>query len=67
MVDRVMAEPASWNARQLSSTEITIVEAFRTLAIERRYGAIRVTDIIDRAGVGKSTFSSIFRERTMFF
>lgn len=61
MVDRAMAEPASWNARQLSSTEITIVEAFRTLAIERRYGAIRVTDIIDRAGVGKSTFYEHFQ------
>lgn len=61
MVDRAMAEPASWNARQLSSTEITVVEAFRTLAIERRYGAIRVTDIIDRASVGKSTFYEHFQ------
>jgi|GEM_PF-4888455 len=61
MVDRAMAESASWNARQLSSTEITIVEAFRTLAIERRYGAIRVIDIIDRAGVAKSTFYEHFQ------
>ncbi|WP_170841890.1 TetR/AcrR family transcriptional regulator [Sphingomonas gellani] len=56
-----MAEPASWNARRLSSTESAIVEAFRTLAIERRYGAIRVVDIIDRAGVGKSTFYEHFK------
>lgn len=61
MVDRAMAEPTSWNARQLSSTEIAIVEAFRTLAIERRYGAIRVTDIIHHAGVGKSTFYEHFQ------
>lgn len=34
---------------------------FRSLAVERRYGAIRATDIIDRAGVGKSTFYDHFR------
>lgn len=61
MVVWPMAEPVSLNARQLSDTEIAIVEAFRTLAIERRYGAIRVTDIIGRAGVGKSTFYEHFR------
>lgn len=61
MVDRAMAEPAFWNARPLSSTGITIVEAFRTLAMERRYGAVRVIDIIDRAGVGKSTFYEHFQ------
>ncbi len=61
MVDRAMAEPASGNARQLSSTEIAIVEAFHTLAIERRYGEIRVIDIIDRADVGKSTFYEHFQ------
>lgn len=61
MVDRAMAELAFRNARQLSKTEIAIVEAFRTLAIERRYGAIRVVDIIDRAGVSKSTFYEHFQ------
>lgn len=61
IVDRSMAEPVSWSARQLSSTEIAIVDAFHTLAIERRYGAIRVIDIIDRAGVGKSTFYEHFQ------
>lgn len=61
MVDQAMAESASLNARQRSSTEIAIVEAFRTLAVERRYGSIRVTDIIDCAGVGKSTFYDHFR------
>lgn len=61
MIDRAMAEPVSWNVRQLSSTEIAIVEAFHTLAIEQRYGGIRVIDIIDRAGVGKSTFYEYFQ------
>lgn len=61
MVDRAMTDAASWNARQLSGTEIAIVEAFHTLAIGRRYGAIRVIDIIDRAGVGKSTFYEHFQ------
>lgn len=61
MVVWAMAEPVSWNARQLSGTEIAIVEAFRTLAIERRYGAIRVTDIINLAGIGKSTFYEHFQ------
>lgn len=60
MVVWPMAEPVSLNARQPSDTEIAIVDAFRTLAIERRYGAIRVTDIIGRAGVGKSTFYEHF-------
>ncbi len=60
MVVWPMPEPVSLNARQLSDTEIAIVDAFRTLAIERRYGAIRVTDIIGRAGVGKSTFYEHF-------
>lgn len=61
MVDRAMSEHAPFNARQLSSIEIAIVDAFRTLALEQRYGAIRVIDIIDRAGVGKSTFYEHFR------
>lgn len=61
MVDRAMAEPASGKAHQLSSTEIAIVEAFHTLAIERRYVGIRVIDIIDRADVGKSTFYEHFQ------
>ncbi len=40
---------------------VAIVEAFVALALERRYDVIRVFDIIDRAGVGKSTFYEHFR------
>lgn len=61
MVDRAMSEPASSSARRISRSEIAIVEAFHALAIKQRYGAIRVTDIINRAGVGKSTFYDHFR------
>jgi AcrR family transcriptional regulator len=60
MVVWPMAEPVSLNARQLSDTEIAIVDASRTLAIERRYGANRVSDIIGRAGAGNSTFYEHF-------
>ncbi len=47
--------------QRLSSTETAIINAFGTLALEQRYGAIRVTDIISHAGVGKSTFYEHFR------
>lgn len=63
MVHRAMSQQLFANARQVSSVEIAIIDAFHALALERRYGTIRVLDIIDRAGVGKSTFYEHFRSK----
>ncbi len=51
--------PAS--ARPVSGTEAAVIDAFVALALDQRYGAIRVADLIARAGVGKSTFYEHFR------
>ncbi len=48
-------------APPFAGTDGAIRDAFRALALERRYGAIRVLDIIERAGVGRSTFYEHFR------
>lgn len=42
-------------------TRETIMSAFRGLALEHRYGAIRVTDLIAVAGIGRATFYEHFR------
>ena len=47
--------------RLSSNTETAIIDAFVALALERRYDAIRVADLIVHAGVGKSTFYEHFR------
>lgn len=47
--------------QRVSGTEAAIIDAFIGLALERRYDAIRVADLIARAGVGKSTFYEHFR------
>lgn len=47
--------------QRVSGTEAAIIDAFIGLALERRYDAIRVADLIARAGIGKSTFYEHFR------
>lgn len=47
--------------QRASGTAAAIIDAFIGLALERRYDAIRVADLIARAGVGKSTFYEHFR------
>lgn len=42
-------------------TREAIVSALRQLALERRYDAIRVTDLIAAAGIGRATFYEHFR------
>lgn len=42
-------------------TREAILSAFRSLALERRYNAIRVTDLIAAAGIGRATFYEHFR------
>lgn len=46
-----------------SRTRATIVDAFTALALKQRYDAIRVSDLISRAGIGKSTFYEHFRSK----
>ncbi len=42
-------------------TREAILAAFRALALDRRYNAIRVTDLIAAAGIGRATFYEHFR------
>lgn len=42
-------------------TRQAIVSTFRGLALERRYDAIRVTDLIAAVGIGRATFYEHFR------
>lgn len=51
------------NGSRTSRTRVAIVDAFIGLAFERRYNAIRVSDLITRAGVGKSTFYDHFHSK----
>lgn len=44
-------------------TQRAIFDAFRALVMERPYDAIRVGDIIDKAGVGRSTFYEHYRNK----
>ncbi len=60
MVDRAMLHSPTGTQR-VSGTEAAIIDAFIGLALERRYDAIRVADLIARAGIGKSTFYEHFR------
>lgn len=47
-------------AHRSSATRETILEAMAHLASERRYAAITIVDLIDRAGIGRSTFYEHF-------
>lgn len=46
--------------RRVSRTRTAVREAFYELVMERRYDDIKVGDIIERAGVGRSTFYEHF-------
>ncbi|WP_161956836.1 TetR/AcrR family transcriptional regulator [Sphingosinithalassobacter portus] len=54
-----MQPPAS-PGRQSAATHAAILRAFTALALERRYEAIRVGDIIRAANIGRSTFYEHF-------
>lgn len=58
-----MPDDVSVGSGRASRTHAAIVDAFTVLALERRYDAIRVCDVIARAGVGKSTFYEHFRRK----
>lgn len=49
--------------RRRQRTRKAVFEAFTRLLFTRRYGAIRTTDLIEAAGVGRSTFYEHFRNK----
>jgi AcrR family transcriptional regulator len=49
--------------RRSQRTRKAIFEAFTRLLFARRYSAIRTTDLIEAAGVGRSTFYEHFRNK----
>ena len=55
-----MARESGQADQRTARTRRALLEAFFTLAMERRYEDIQVNDIIDRAGVGRSTFYEHF-------
>ncbi len=61
MLHWAMTARPSTHARRSADTETAIMDAFVALAIERRYDAIRVADLITRSGVGRSTFYEHFK------
>lgn len=57
-----MRQPSSIDPRT-RRTRRAILDAFVELLAERRYEAIRIADLVARAGVGKSTFYEHFRSK----
>ena len=55
-----MAAESDRADQRAARTRRALLEAFFTLAMERRYEDIQVNDIIDQAGVGRSTFYEHF-------
>lgn len=49
--------------RRTQRTRKAISDAFTVLLFSRRYGAIRTVDVIEAAGVGRSTFYEHFRNK----
>lgn len=54
-----MANPETSN----SATREAVQQAFAALLFQRRYGAIRVGEIIAMAGIGRSTFYNHFKSK----
>ncbi len=49
--------------RRVKRTRMAIFEAFRELVLTRKYDDIKLADIIDAAGIGRSTFYEHFRNK----
>jgi AcrR family transcriptional regulator len=49
--------------RRTARSRRAITSAFVALVLERRYDAIRVGDIVEKADVGRSTFYEHFRSK----
>ena len=54
---------AEQNDRRIRRTKLAIFDAFRDLVLSQRYDAIRTSDIIEGAGVGRSTFYDHFKSK----
>lgn len=58
-----MTQAAEDMDRRSQRTRRAVFDAFARLVFSRRYGAIRTTDLIEEAGVGRSTFYEHFRNK----
>ena len=58
-----MTEAAEDLDRRSQRTRRAVFDAFTRLVFSRRYGAIRTSDLIEEAGVGRSTFYEHFRNK----
>ena len=55
-----MGAPSPAKNQRVLHTRAAIVRAFVELVFERRYGAIRIADLVAAAGVGRATFYEHF-------
>lgn len=58
-----MTETAEDLDRRRQRTRKAVFEAFTRLIFTRRYGAIRTAELIEAAGIGRSTFYEHFRNK----
>jgi AcrR family transcriptional regulator len=58
--DAVAAAPAGLRASKKRSTRATLAEAALELTRERGYDGFTITDLVDRVGVSRRTFSNYF-------
>ncbi|WP_425987535.1 TetR/AcrR family transcriptional regulator [Brevundimonas sp. TWP2-3-2] len=58
-----MTQAAEDLDRRSQRTRKAVFDAFTRLVFSRRYGAIRTSDLIEEAGVGRSTFYEHFRNK----
>jgi AcrR family transcriptional regulator len=47
--------------RRVRKTQVALIGAFVELVLEKRYDAITIQDLLDRADVGRSTFYAHYR------
>jgi AcrR family transcriptional regulator len=57
---RRVAAPAAAD-RRVRRTQVALIDALVALVLEKRYDAITIQDLLDRADVGRSTFYSHYR------
>lgn len=56
-----LSSPVQTRDQRVKRTAMALTHALVSLVLEKRYGAITVQDLLDRAGVGRSTFYSHYR------
>ena len=55
--------PAKKTDRRVTRTRELVLEAFRTLMVERGYEKMTVQHILERSGVGRATFYAHFKSK----